>query len=396
MTTPDNPDAKDRLRKVLRFLTIYGPSRTFFKVAGRLRFRPPGWSRARARDVGLIGCGQFAFATIGYFLQRSFGPRIAACFDTDDRAARSLAGALRVPHIAGDAGALLATPGLRTVYIASNHASHADYAVRALGQGLDVYAEKPIAVTHAQLVALLRAQRKASGRLFAGYNRPFSAAVRRLRALTRIDTSGGITLQCFVVGHQLGPDHWYRRPDEGTRVCGNVGHWLDLLVHILAWRGLPDRLQISITAAADSEPDDNVCIAIRSDRADLFSVTLTSRSEPFEGINETINFQHGETICKIDDFRRMTVWRGARVSTHRFWPKDVGHRRAILQPFASGAGRDWHEVELSTLLMLHIAEMVRRSEPHSTFSFTEQWAQLQHAIATAPPATPHPQTSAVQ
>lgn len=385
----------DRLRKLLRFVAIYGPSRTFFKVAGRMRFRPPGWSRARTRDIGLIGCGQFAFATIGYFLQRSFGPRIAVCFDTDDQAARSLAEALRVPHVASDAGAVLATPGLRAVYIASNHASHADYAVRALSQGLDVYAEKPIAVTHAQLVNLLRAKRSARGHLFAGYNRPFSAAVRRLRALTRIDPNGGITLQCFVVGHQLGPDHWYRRPDEGTRVCGNVGHWLDLLVHVLAWRGLPDRLQISITAAADSEPDDNVCIAIRSDRADLFSVMLTSRSEPFEGINETINFQHGETNCKIDDFLRMTVWQGAAVSTSRFWPKDVGHRRAILQPFASDEGRDWHEVELSTLLMLHITEMVRRGEQQSTFSFATQWEQLQHAIAALPPATPYPQGSTV-
>ena len=162
----------------------------------------------------------------------------------------------------------------------------------------------------------------------------------------------GAAPQCFVVGHQLGPDHWYRRPDEGTRVCGNVGHWLDLLVHMLAWRGLPDQLQISITAATDNEPDDNVCIAIRSDRADLFSVMLTSRSEPFEGINETINFQHGATICKIDDFRRMTLWQGANVTTHRFWPKDVGHGRAILQPFTSAPGRDWHEVELSTMLML--------------------------------------------
>jgi predicted dehydrogenase len=385
----------DRLRKLLRFVAIYGPSRTLFKVAGRLRFRPPGWWRVRVRDVGLIGCGQFAFATIGYFLQRSFGPRIAVCFDTDDQAARSLAGALRVPHVASDADALLATSGLRTVYIASNHASHADYAVRALGLGLDVYAEKPISVTREQLVDLLRAQRSASGRLFAGYNRPFSAAVRRLRALTRIDPAGGITLQCFVVGHQLGPDHWYRRPDEGTRVCGNVGHWLDLLVHMLAWRGLPDQLQISITAAAASEPDDNVCIAIRSDRADLFSVTLTSRSEPFEGINETINFQHGETICKIDDFRRMTVWQGAAVSTSRFWPKDVGHRSAILQPFASDDGRDWHEVELSTLLMLHVTEMVRRGEQQSMFSFVTQWDQLQRAIAALPQAAAYPQSSTV-
>jgi len=379
----------DRVRKLMRFVTIYGPSRTLFKVAGRLRLRPPGLSRSRVRDIGVIGCGQFAFATIGYFLQSQFGPRIATCFDIDDQAARSLASALRVPHVASGVEALLAQPGLRTLYIASNHASHADYAVQALRLGLDVYVEKPIAVSQAQLVALLRAQRSSSGRLFAGYNRPFSAAIRCLRALAPMKQAAGISLQCFVVGHQLGPDHWYRRPDEGTRVCGNIGHWLDLLVHMLAWRGLPDRLQISLTAATDNEPDDNVCIAIRSDRADLFSVMLTSRSEPFEGINETINFQHGDTICKIDDFRRMTVWQGARVTTHRFWPKDVGHGRAILQPFSPAPGRDWHEVELSTMLMLHIADMVRSGERQSVFSFSERWAQLQNSLAAEPPAAPH-------
>jgi hypothetical protein len=52
-------------------------------------------------------------------------------------------------------------------------------------------------------------------------------------------------------------------------------------------------------------------------------------------------------------------------------------------------------VELSTLLMLHITEMVRRGEQQSTFSFATQWEQLQHAIAALPPATPYPQGSTV-
>lgn len=386
----------DGLRKLLRFVTIYGPGRTLFKVAGRLRFRPPGFARARSRDIGIIGCGQFAFATIGYFLQRSFGPRIAACYDVDAAAARSLAAALRVPRVCTDADELLTTDGLRTVYIASNHASHADYAVRALQLGLDVYVEKPVAVTHSQLASLLRERKRSRGRLFAGYNRPFSSAIGVLREQTRIDPAGGMTLQCFVIGHRLGPNHWYRRPEEGTRVCGNVGHWLDLMVHMLSWRRLPDRLDISITAANDDEPDDNVCIAIRSDLDDLFTVVLTSRSDPFEGINETINFQHGETICRIDDFRRLTLWQGSRVTTRRFWPKDIGHGRAILQPFLPDARRDWHEVELSTLLMLHITGMVRRGERQSVFSFAQQWADLQHAIAGVSAPPPQPEESAIR
>lgn len=369
------------LRKAVRFVRIYGVGRTWFKVAGRLRLsaRLPRW-RSGTPDIGIIGCGQFAFATIAFFVGQK-GGRIASCFDIDPSAQQSFARAMAVPDSPRCAEEMFARPGLRAVYIASNHASHTPYAVQALSRGIDTYIEKPVAVSFDQLVALLHAKSRSSARVFAGYNRPFSAAVRALRARTVIDASAGISMQCFVVGHSIGADHWYRRPEEGTRVCGNLGHWLDLMVHVLSWRGLPDRLDISLTWADDREPDDNVCVAIRSDRADVVSLMLTSRCEPFEGINETINFQHGETIAKIDDFRRIALWQGPRLWKQRFWPKDVGHRLAILQPFTTSAGRDWHEVELSTLLMLHITDMVRQRVRQSSFSFSEQWAPVQAALA---------------
>ena len=364
-------------RKFLRYAGIYGPSRTLFKAAGRLRISLPYLALQRPRkDIAVIGCGQFAFSTIAYFLQRTFGRRIAACYDIDFHASRSFARAMGVPKVCNSIDELLAQPALRIVYIASNHASHAPYAVSALQRGLDVYVEKPIAVSQEQLVALIRARRDSPSRIFCGYNRPFSAAVRELHQQLRRVTHEGITLQCFVAGHQIGPDHWYRRPEEGTRVCGNIGHWLDLLIHMLAWRGLPDRLDVSLTWANEMEPDDNVCIVISSDRHDLFSLMLTSHNEPFEGINETINFQHADTTCKIDDFRRMTLWQGPRLLRRQFWPKDVGHKLAVLQPFSSDVGRDWHEVVLSTLLMLQITEMVRNRTRAATFSLTEGWAEL--------------------
>jgi predicted dehydrogenase len=88
------------------------------------------------------------------------------------------------------------------IYIASNHASHAPYAVAALKRGKSAYVEKPIAVSIDQLAALVAAANTSSGRLFVGYNRPFSKAVRRLRECS-LDTAGAMTLACFISGHQL-------------------------------------------------------------------------------------------------------------------------------------------------------------------------------------------------
>lgn len=364
-----NKAIRPGLRKAWRYLLIYGPGRTLYKSVGRLRLgRIPFTTRHATLDVGLVGCGQFAFATISYFLQREFGRRVAACFDIDPAASRTLSKAHGVPHVCDSFEQLLATPGLRTVYIASNHASHTPYAAAALRRGLNVYVEKPIAVSARQLDELLAAAAEPGSRIFAGYNRPFSRAIRDLRQQVRIHPDQGITLGCFVSGHRIGPQHWYRRPEEGTRVCGNIGHWLDLMVHMFAWRGMPDRLDISLAWADAAEPDDDVCIAIGSDRGDVVSLVLTSRTEPFEGINESINFQHGETIAKIDDFRRMTLWQNERLIKRRYWPKDVGHGAAILQPFRHEPQRNWDEVVLSTLLMLHITDMVRSRQRHSVFS----------------------------
>lgn len=368
------------LRKVARFIAIYGPGRTLFKAAGRLRLGSAMPTLQRTTpDIGVIGCGQYAFATIGYFLRRH-GGRIAACYDIDAAAQTSFARALGVKARAHSAEALLAHKGLRTVYIASNHASHSPYALQSLARGIDTYIEKPVAVSEVQLVALVAAQRRSKARVFAGYNRPFSGAIRVLREQMPIDPGRGITLQCFVSGHVIAPDHWYRQPQEGTRVCGNIGHWLDLLVHLLAWRGLPDRLEIALTVADAAEPDDNLAIGISSDRGDLFSVVLSSRTEPFEGINETINIQHHGTIARIDDFRQLTIWQGERLVRRRFWPKDVGHDGAISQPFEGAMQRDWDEVIRSTQLMLHIADMVRRGIRQSVFSFRESAARLAREV----------------
>ena len=371
------------LRKLARFARLYGPGRALFKAAGRLRLRLPGLHlRSGPRDIAMIGCGQFAYATLGYFLQGFFGRRVLGCLDTDAHAASTLARGLGVPHQCADIDAVLALPGLRTVYIASNHATHASYAARALDAGLDVYVEKPVAVSLDQLAHLERARRRAAGRLFAGYNRPFSRAVRDLRRQLAPDTSSGISLQCFVAGHVLAADHWYRRPEEGTRICGNVGHWLDLFVHMLAWRGMPQRLDIALSWADERERDENLSITIASDRGDLCAILLTARHEPFEGINESIHFQHADVTCKIDDFRQMTLWQGMRLKRRRYWPKDPGHRDAIAQPFAVGAGRDWQEVVDSTLLMLHITEMVRGAQRQSTLELAQARQALDDLIGS--------------
>lgn len=358
------------IRKLVRFMAIYGPRRALFKAAGRLRSGQVWWLGVwpwpRRRDIGVIGCGQFAFATIGYIVATRLGNRFAASFDPDERAGATFS-RFYGSKAGRSAEEVIAAPDVRLVYVASTHSTHADYAIAALAAGKDVYVEKPIAVSTAELTRLLEARAAATGRLFAGYNRPFSGAIRALHRFCR-EVSGPLTLSCTVHGHVLPPDHWYRRPEEGTRICGNAGHWLDLMVHIIGWRGLPARWRISCEWSDPEARDDNLTVTLTSCDGDLVTILMTSRSEPFEGIAESIVLQWGKVSATIDDFRRLTVHAGPRLVRRRYWPKDVGHRAAVLQPF-QGEVRDFREVENSTILMLAIADMVRTGERSRDFAF---------------------------
>lgn len=366
------------LLKLWRFLLIYGPVRALFKAAGRMR-----WGRARlltwrmlpARaDIGVIGCGQFAFATIGYVLATRLGLRVRRCYDIDPVATDSYARFFSVPLRSPSADEILQDKDISLVYVVSNHASHTGYAVGALETGKSVYVEKPVSVTHEQLKSLCLAQRRSDGALYAGYNRPFSGAARVLREACR-DVSGPLVVSYFISGHQIVPGHWYRNPEEGTRICGNLGHWLDLSVHMLSWHDLPDRWTVRLICSNPATRDDNMTVSLVSERGDMVTIVLVALCEPFEGINESVDLQWGEVIAKIDDFRKITIRKGASLIKRRFWPKDVGHVSAIMQPF-KGERRNWREIELSTLLTLHVANMVTSGLNETVFSFSEAWANL--------------------
>jgi predicted dehydrogenase len=219
---------------------------------------------------------------------------------------------------------------------------------------------------------LLNSIKESDCDFYVGYNRPYSPAIRNLKKKFENleNRQGKFSLNCFISAHDLPEDHWYRNPKEGTRICGNVGHWIDLMIHLYNWRGyFPKDYKVQIAYSNISAPDDNITISITNDIGDLTSITITARSEPFEGINETINFQYDTLIAKIDDFRGMTVWDEEKVNKERYWPKDVGHKRSVMQPFQDD-NRDLNEIVASTELMLHITEMVRNIETEREITLT--------------------------
>jgi len=327
-----------KVRKALRYTLLYGPSRTYIKVLGQrhMRRRFDRWPARRpvgpGQVVAIIGCGNYAYTTIAYYLTKRAGRVIGACMDRNLERAASLGQRYQVPLYTTDAGEVLSAEGIRLVYVASNHASHAEYAIQALQHGKHVYIEKPHVVSEEQLVRLLQAIDASPGRVFLGFNRPGSRFGRAIRAHLDRETGPGV-YNWFVAGHAIEPNHWYFKPEEGGRVLGNLCHWTDFILQLVP----ADAYPIRITPTAARLRDTDIAVAYTFGEDTIAVISFSAKGHTFEGVRERFSAHKGNCLITMDDYRHMTIEVGPVKRRWWNWYRDHGHRDNILGAWASVA-----------------------------------------------------------
>jgi predicted dehydrogenase len=276
--------------------------------------------------VALLGAGEYARTEIVPAMARA-GLRPYAVADREPQIAAHLAEtrgfelATTSPEIAIER---MPKPGL--VVIATAHDSHARLAAAALDAGHRVLLEKPAVVTGEDVSLLLLAARRSPGRLEVGFNRRHHPLVQRARFELARET-GPATITCFVREVPLTANHWYLWPNQGTRLTGNLCHWIDLGV-MLVGDALPLRISVSQPAATGADAADaERVINVSFDDGSLVTVIATDRGDDIRGVQETIDARRGAVSLMIDDLRTLRTSRdGRRRVRRRLW-REKGHRQ---------------------------------------------------------------------
>lgn len=371
-----------RMRKALRYARLYGLSRTLVKVRGQYHMRarfdplpavpeppPPGG------HVGLIGCGNFAFSNIAYYLRKNYGAVVRAAMDVDPHKAASLARSYGLRYYTDDAERVISDPAIDLLFIASNHASHAEYAIRALEAGKSVHIEKPHVVSADQLLRLCRAMSASAGRVGLGFNRPGS---RLGRAILQhlASQSGPAMLNWFLAGHELPPDHWYFREEEGGRVLGNLCHWTDFLYQMVP---PASRHPITIRPTRWKQSDCDIAVTYVFGEGSIAALTFSAKGHTFEGVRETFAAHRGNVLIAMNDFKTLTVEVVERKLRYKNRFRDHGHEariRASYEMARPGAPPDagatlayvWETAEL----FLETREALERGETRVVQAFDPQ------------------------
>jgi len=325
-----------KLKKAIRYTRLYGPRRTLTKIKSQYHMKkrysllpPIKTSPDKGQHVGIIGCGNFAFSNIAYYLRKNYGYVIRGAMDIDIHKAASLFENYGLSYYTSDANEIISDPHINVIFVASNHASHAEYAIDALRAGKSVHIEKPHVVREAQLERLCAAMAESKGKVRLGFNRPGSRIGRTIKHF--LDSqSGPAMFNWFIAGHEIASDHWYFREEEGGRILGNLCHWTDFIYQIIK----PEcRYPITIKPTRWEKSDCDIAVTYIFGDGSIAAITFSAKGHTFEGVRERFAAHGGNALISMDDFKNLTV--EVIEKKYRVSPlfRDHGHERSIQQSY---------------------------------------------------------------
>lgn len=273
-----------------------------------------------------------------------------------------------------------------TVVIANYHSQHAATAIEFLEANprARVMIEKPAVIGYDQFERLRPYIADEAYFVEVGFNRRHAMMVRRAKEFLA-GRNEPLTLTCIVREDNMEPSHWYFWGTEGTRIYGNLCHWLDLGVYLVGSR------PVELTALAAGDFEASSIVSVRFEDGSLLNLVSGVRGDGLRGVQEHIDLRVGNLTVQIHDFRKMTVLLDGRTWTCRSRTRDKGH--AAMYRRLSRAARDsllpqytLSDFVRTCVLTEEVLRMLRRKQRHRYLDLSAMARWEGKALPSAPQA----------
>ena len=365
---------KFKVLKTLRYLKLYGLSRTLIKIAGQYHMSSKAddiqgnlWinerivgAKSNHNAIALVGCGNFSFSNLAFYLKKRDLNFLLATFDVNLGRAISLAKKYRGKFASSNFTDIITNSDIKLVFIASNHATHASYAIECIKAGKDVHIEKPTVVSYEQLELLTNASKEnPTVKIYQGYNRPKSKLYCLLSQYLAVET-GPLMINWFIAGHVIEDNHWYFNEEEGGRILGNLCHWSDLTLELV---GYENAFPCKIKNSSPKNSKSDFVISIEFNDRSCAAITFSAKGHTFEGVREILNIHKGNLLGILRDFHSLELDILERKVFKKLLFRDHGHQNNVNYSYNGSVLNDNQGVSLqvlsaTSLLALKIKESV--------------------------------------
>lgn len=319
-------------KKTFRYFFMYGITRTIVKVLYKFDSKYTNFilkiifnfRSNRKKRIVFIGMGNHGFTLLAFFVCVSARQRISLIIDPSEKSKQLAKNVLGCKHYTNLDSAIADNEFFGDiVYIASDHLSHTNNALVSMKYFKNIYIEKPLFVNEEQMTKL-RSVIESKANIFTGFNRPFSPFFQKFTDLIEENFS----VNMIINGHFLPSDHWYRDDGQGSRVLGNLTHWIDLSMRIFNEVGDVNKIDIELSKGFH----DDVTLILTANTGKV-CLLFSANCEPSDGVEEYIYWNCPNSLGKIINFRQMSyVTKDGSIKKISKLIKDVGHKSASLAP----------------------------------------------------------------
>jgi predicted dehydrogenase/threonine dehydrogenase-like Zn-dependent dehydrogenase len=312
-------------------------------------------------SIGLVGSGNYATAVLIPAFKAA-GARLRTVASSAGVSGLHAGRKYGFEQTTTDTDSIFADASVNALVVATRHDNHASMVVKALRAGKNIFVEKPIALTEAELAEIETAHADAAAKgkaplVMVGFNRRFAPHVVKMKSLL----AGARGPKAFVMTVNAGAipaEHWTQdREVGGGRIVGEGCHFIDLLRFLAG-----ERITAVRTNTMESPSADSVSIELRFADGSIGTVHYFangSKSFPKERIEV---FAQGR-VLQLDNYRRLTGFGWPGFKKMNLWSQDKGQKScaaAFVQAVASAGAapipfEELIEVGRATILAADLA-----------------------------------------
>jgi predicted dehydrogenase/aryl-alcohol dehydrogenase-like predicted oxidoreductase len=184
---------------------------------------------------GILGTGNIA-RTLASAIARSKTGSLVAVGSRSEKSANEFGDKFSIPRRHATYEALLDDPEVQIVYISTPHSIHAPWAIRAAEAGKHILCEKPLAVNHAQAMAIIEAAERAGIFLMEAFMYRCHPQTKKLVELVKQRAIGDLRLieAAFSFSANVGPEQRLANNDLAGGGILDVGCYTMSISRLLA------------------------------------------------------------------------------------------------------------------------------------------------------------------
>jgi len=274
-------------------------------------------------QLGVLGAGLFAGAVMLPLLKANPKTGLVGIASGSGMSAGHAARRYGFGYASSQAQQVIEDPQVNTLVVLTRHHLHAAQVLAGLQAGKNVFCEKPLALTAADLDQIeTQLQQPDCPLLMVGYNRRFAPLAVKLKAF--IDQRREPLAATYRVNAGLLPlDHWTQDPQQGGgRLIGEGCHFVDFITFLVG--SAPVAVSAQVLPDHGKYRQDNVTMTFTFADGSIGVIDyLANGDKSFP--KERIEVFCSGLVAVLDDFKTLQTTKDGRRKEVKLMGQDKGH-----------------------------------------------------------------------